>query len=130
MSIGGDPRRAADAEGEDFSNMRRAPMWLRPWVFILNFFGAPCMFVLILIAQDAGYIPSRSRDTVTALNAHTVQASAEASARIAADQALAKALERLQAALDRNNRVVRVICADRGRDPDVRNACLWGSDIP
>lgn len=129
MTIG-DMKRAGDPSDADYTPVRRVPLWLQPWLIILNFAGAPLLFVAILVAQDAGWLPSRSRDTVQALNAHTVQASAEAAMRVAADQALAKALTELRTTIDRNNRVVRVICADRGRDPDVRNACLWGIDAP
>lgn len=117
------PRRSDDEPGTDFTGIRTVPVWLRPWVTLLNLFGVPTVLVIFFLAQDAGYIPSRSRDMLTAIQSHDRLMEERDNRKLVIDKALSEALNGIHAEMKSSNRIMRAVCAET-KDPDVRRACL------
>lgn len=99
------------------------PIWLRPWVTLLNVFGIPTVLVMFFLMQDAGYIPSRSRDMIVALQAHDRLMEERDNRKLVIEKALSDALAGIRDEMRSANRIMRALCAET-KDLDVRRACL------
>jgi hypothetical protein len=106
------------------------PTAVRPWVTVIQTLGFPVALVIFFLGQQAGYIPSEARTIAAALNEHTAQGKLEADRRLAQDKISAEALVQSARAMTATSRVLLALCTVRGAEPEIRRACLGGSEMP
>lgn len=104
------------------------PMLYRPVFEALKAFGVPTVFLAWVLAQQAGWIGS---EQTRAIHDHDTAARAAATARLELDRQRlevdrlhAEALKLLREEMRKTSRVTRAICAEWGKLPDIRRACL------
>ena len=129
-------RRESDEPTADFTRERvfippQVPFWFRPWVEMFKAFGLPTTLIAFYLLQNAGVIPSETQKVNEMLRDHDVASRAASAARLDVDRqrleidrAHIEALNGLRQELRKNNRITRAMCAEWGKLPDIRKACL------